>query len=75
VCSVYNFPGSGDLGFVASTEFKMIAGQKLFSSTAIVLGIHMVQSVMIAIKVSTYICHQHCIKVFFLYDEICSDFR
>lgn len=40
------------------------AGQKLFCSTAIVLGVHTVQAVMIAIKVSTYICHQHCIKVF-----------
>lgn len=40
------------------------AGQKLFCTTAIVLGAHTVQAVMIAIKVSTYICHQHCIKVF-----------
>lgn len=39
------------------------AGQKLFCSTAIVLGVHTVQAVMIAVKGSTYICHQHCIKV------------
>lgn len=40
------------------------AGQKLFCSTAIVLGVPTVQAVMTAIKVSTYICHQHCIKAF-----------
>lgn len=40
------------------------AGQKLFSSTAIVLVIHTVQSAMIAIEVSTYICHWHHVKVF-----------
>lgn len=72
MCSVYIFPSSKDLGFVASAEFKMKCYRQVKSCflaqqyLTIVLGIHMVQSVMIAIKVSTHICYQHCIKVFLI---------